>query len=238
MKYRSYKNEFWNEKEAKNLFQTPPFYVLIEKPEIKKLSNVELLHELPFYDELSITEVSKAFKRYARSYKVDIVDHKDPSTQLEAGKSSIKDLFKDLLNEMKGFKYQVTVKVLLSKDKRNEGNKYSSVYFNSTTKTVINSEFNLDKSFQEILCRIDNWINEGSGWIIESISGEYINTSKYSPIIGSSFIELPSELKNSKKGLINIKHNDNKYFLWCHVRHLNLIKKHPERIKKRRQNTG
>ena len=57
--------------------------VLIEKPEIKKLSNIELLHGLPFYDELSITEVSKAFKRYARSYKVEIVDHKDPLVQLE-----------------------------------------------------------------------------------------------------------------------------------------------------------
>ena len=52
MKYKPYKNEFWNEKEAKNLFQTLPFYnFLIEKPEIKKLSNVEFLHELPFYDE-------------------------------------------------------------------------------------------------------------------------------------------------------------------------------------------
>ena len=61
MKHKTYKNEFWNEKEAKKL--TLPFYnVSIEKPEIKKLSNVELLHELPFYDELSITEVSKAFK--------------------------------------------------------------------------------------------------------------------------------------------------------------------------------
>ena len=29
----------------------------------------------------------------------------------------------------------------------------------------------LNKSFQEILYRIDNWINEGSGWIIESIDG-------------------------------------------------------------------
>ena len=49
MKYRSYENEFWNEKEAKNLFQILPFYnVLIEKPEIKKLPNIELLHELPF----------------------------------------------------------------------------------------------------------------------------------------------------------------------------------------------
>ena len=55
---------------------------------------------------------------------------------------------------MKGFKYQVTVEVLLSKDKRNEGTEYSSVYFNSITKTVIKSEFNLDKSFQEVLYRI------------------------------------------------------------------------------------
>ena len=113
IKYKPYENESWNEKEAKSLFQTLPFYFLIERPEIKKSSNVELLHELPFYDEMSITEVSKAFKRYARSYKVEIVDHKDPLVQLEASKSSIKDLFKDLLNEMKGFRYQITIAVLM-----------------------------------------------------------------------------------------------------------------------------
>ena len=49
---------------------------------------------------------------------------------------------------------------------------------------------------------------------------------------GSSFVELPNELKNAKNGLIGIKNNDNKCFLWCHVRHLKLIKKHPERINK------
>ena len=38
------------------------------------------------------------------SYKVEIVDHQDPLVQLEATKSSIKDLLKDLLNKMKGFK--------------------------------------------------------------------------------------------------------------------------------------
>ena len=37
-------------------------------------------------------------------------------------------------------------------------------------------------------------------------------------------------LKNSKKGLINIKNNDNKYFFWCHIRHLNLVEKNPQRI--------
>ena len=60
----------------------------------------------------------KAFKTYARSYKVEVIDFKDPLIQLEADKSSIKDLFKDVLNEMKGFKYQISVKILLSKEKK------------------------------------------------------------------------------------------------------------------------
>ena len=119
MKYMPYRNEFWNEKEAQKLFQILPFYVLIEKPKIKHLSHIELLHELPFYDELNIIEISEAFKGYARSYKVEILESKDPLVQLEASKSSIKDLFKDPLNEMKGFKYQITVATLLSKKKEN-----------------------------------------------------------------------------------------------------------------------
>ena len=134
---------------------------------------------------------------------------------------------------MKGFKYHLTVNISLSKEKINGETEYSSVYFNSITKTVINVDFSLDKSFEEILCRIDNWINEGSGWVINSINGEYVNTSGYAPLLWSSFIELPNELKNSREGLINIKNNDNKCFLWCHVRHINLINKNSERINKK-----
>ena len=47
------------------------------------------------------------------SYKVEIIEKKYPIKQLEASKSSIKDLFSDLLNETKGFKYQITLKVML-----------------------------------------------------------------------------------------------------------------------------
>ena len=149
--------------DTRRLFQIFPFYnAFIEKPEIKRLSNIELLHELPFYEG------------YARRYKPEIVDSKDPLVQLEASKSSIKDLFRDLLNEMKGFKYQKTVAILLSKRKMDGYTEYSPVYFTSTTKTVINSEYMLDKSFQETLYRIDSWINSGSSWIIESMEGEYV----------------------------------------------------------------
>ena len=69
-------------------------------------------------------------------------------------------------------------------------------------------------------------------WIIESINGEYVNISAYSPLMESTYIEFPDKLKNPMKGLIHIKSNDNKYFLWCHIRNLDLMKRHPERITK------
>ena len=49
------------------------------------------------------------------SYKIEIIEKKYPIKQLQASRSSIKDLLSDLLNETKGFKYQITLKVLLKK---------------------------------------------------------------------------------------------------------------------------
>ena len=80
--------------------------------------------------------------------------------------------------------------------------------------------------------RTDNGINEGSGWIVQSIDGENVNISACSPLVGSTYIELPVELKHPMKGLIRIKNSDNKCFLWCHVRHLNLVERNPQRITK------
>ena len=49
---------FWDKKQGKKLFQELSFYnVLIEKPRIKHLSNIDILHELPFYDELSVAQI-------------------------------------------------------------------------------------------------------------------------------------------------------------------------------------
>ena len=214
-------------------FKELPFYNKpIEKPKVKRLKNIDQLAELPFYEQLSIIKTNQAFRGYAMSYKVEIVERKDPIVQLEASKSSIKDLFSDLLNETKGFKYQITVKVLLKKYKLNGEIEFAPVYFNSTTKAIINNRFRLENSFQEILYMIDVWINKGSGWIVESIESQYINISTYRPLSGSSYMNLPIELRNPRKGLINIKNKDQKCFLWCHVRHINPSKEHPERIRK------
>ena len=67
------------------------------------------------------------------SYKVKIIEKKDPILQLKASKSNTKDLFPNLLNETKGFKYQIIVQILLKKYKPNGEIEFAPVYFNSLT---------------------------------------------------------------------------------------------------------
>ena len=66
-------------------------------------------------EQVSIIKTDQAFKGYAMSYKSEIVEKKDLILQLEASKLSIKNLLSNLLNETKGFKYQITVEVFLKK---------------------------------------------------------------------------------------------------------------------------
>ena len=59
-----------------NYFKELPFYNKpIERP-IKRLKNLDPLFELPFYEQLSITKTGQAFKPYAMSYKVEIIEKK------------------------------------------------------------------------------------------------------------------------------------------------------------------
>ena len=141
------------------IFKILPFYdTYIEKPKIKKLDNVELLKELPLYDDLSIVKNKVAFSGYAKVYKIEIADRKDVIVQLKASEIVIKDLFKDIVVELKGFKYQITLCILLAKVKNEKKTEYRPVYFNSITKTVIGDNYKLDKCFNEIEKLDFTWI--------------------------------------------------------------------------------
>ena len=82
--------------------------------------------------------------------------------QLEASKSSIKDLFKELLYKIKDFKYQITVNVLLRRNKEDGDIEFAPVYFSSATKTVINfDKYMFDNLFKKLF----------TGWIIRLMKG-------------------------------------------------------------------
>ena len=103
--------------DAVDYFKELPFYNKpIKKPKFKHLENIYQLADFPFHEQLSVIKTNQTFRGYAVSYKVEIIEKEDPLAQLQASKSGIKDLFCDLLNKAKSFKYQIAVKVLLKKN--------------------------------------------------------------------------------------------------------------------------
>ena len=181
-----------------------------------------------------ISQVEKALKGYTQSFDVELRDKKDPLLQLQKSRRAVEYLFNNLLVQTKGFKFVETLQVKFVKHS-NDKKIQKNGYFNSTTDLIINEtdiKSAIQASQQQILNKIAQWISEGSGWTIQSIENHYINIVNYNPLKGSSYIELPQELQNSAKGLINMKNKDNECFRWCHIRHLNPQDKDPQRIKK------
>ena len=137
-----------------------------------------------------------------------------------------------LINEKKGLKFGLTLKVRMKKETE-DGVIYREPYFNSKAKTITHPNMinNLImEAEEEIRNKIADWLSEGSNWVIELILDHYLNIIGYTPLRGSSYLPLPKELRNPMKGLINLQNEDEKCFLWCHVRKLNPIKRNPQRI--------
>ena len=181
-----------------------------------------------------IKQIDKALKGFVKSYEINIRNERDPLVQMQNTRNGVERQVTTLLNEMKGLKYIETLQVTFEKISSNIIIE-KSAYFNSASQTIINQmEINnaLQMSKQNILNKIAQWISEGSGWTVKSVDSHYMNIAKYEPMKGSSYIQLPQELRNSAKGLINMKNDDNECFRWCHIRHLNPQEKYPQRIKK------
>ena len=216
------------QEKVKNLIdEIAPYY----QPETKR--EFRRKHEyVPV--EFSITERSRALRGKVKSYEVPIFHSYDASLQLNNTKKEIFKLLKRLLKDKRGFKFNATLNVRLSKRTEN-GVIYREPYFNAGPFTVINSDQiseSIDNAIEKILELIAGWLSEGSGWVFELVLSHNINIVSYFPLRGTSYIKLPEELRHPMKTLVNPKNEDNRCFLWCHNRYLNPLKVHPERITK------
>ena len=190
-----------------------------------------------------IKELNKALKGHAKSYGIELQDNLNPLNHFTKTRALIESHLENLLKDMNGFKFIETLEVTFEKDTIDSkaGKRvsiYKTAFFNGKAKTITkanDTEHELSMSRQEILNVIDKWVSEGSGWVTDRIDSHYINVTTYTPLHGSSYIELPMELRNPKKGLINIKNKDDECFRWCHIRHLNPQEKNPQRIKRTRR---
>ena len=182
-----------------------------------------------------IEQTDKALKGFTKSYEINIKNDKDPLMQLQNTRKAVANHTENTLLSMKGLKLVETLKVTFVKQTGREEKTIKSAYFNSQPQTITNNidiNNSLQASKQQILNMIAQWVSEGSGWTVQSVDSHYLNIVKYEPMKGSSYIKIPQELRNSAKGLINMKNEDNECFRWCHIRHLNPQDKYPQRIKK------
>ena len=199
----------------------------IPKPRKKKVAPIPK-------PRTQITQLRSAFHKFTNSYEIGIKNVADPLVQLSETRLAISQFLTRLLTQSNGIKFMETMRIYFEKEVGKE--KTSKVgYFVSKPKTVMNTNNlpeSLDINVEEILNGISNMISEGSAWIVKAITGHYLNVTKYEPLTGSSYIELPTELQKGQHGLINLKNKDNECFRWCHVRHLNPRNDNPQRIKK------
>ena len=206
---------------------------VIEEQNEKNIKWRKWLENINKVTEPTFTQKEQALGGFTRSYEIGLTNRQDPLIQLQNTRSVIKNNLSKVLNEMKGLKFNETLKITFEKQKGDELIE-KEAYFNAKPQRVTNEEEIanlLQITQQQIVNMIQQWISEGSAWIIKSVDGHFINVVKYRPLRGSSYIPLPKELQNPAKGIINIKNNDDECFRWCHIRHLLPQNKNPQRIK-------
>ena len=153
-----------------------------------------------------IKELNRALKGHAKSYGIELQDNLNPLNHFTKTKELVESHLESLLKDKKRFKFIETLEVTFEKDSIDSktGKRvsiYKTAFFNGKAKTITKAddiEHELNMSRQEILNVIDKWVSEGLGWVIDQIDSHYINVTTYTPLHGSSYIELP--MGSQRKG--------------------------------------
>ena len=142
--------------------------------------------------------MASALRGYSKSYNVDITDSHSVIKQLSETSETVKNVLGRELHVMNGIKPLINLKVQFKKLKKDEGFIMKTGYFNSAAVPITNqNQISQIVSEQNarLIYKVDQWLSEGSGWIIDSVDGHWINISKYKPLRGASYIPTPAKLR-------------------------------------------
>ena len=180
----------------------------------------------------SVEEVS-ALKKFTVQYTIKGAPGYDAKTFLyESGPSFI-----NIMDRNRNIKARLYLYCFMKKPVLGEFTIKKEFAFHSKGQKIIGEKTDPREIYEEMIDEIENAIQkaeqaEGSGWVVVEIKSLTLYTAKWDPIKGSSYIDLPKELK-SKKAIVNMKNKEcNKCFLWSVLRALNPKDRDNERIDK------
>ena len=202
----------------------------LDADRLKKLTKQLEKKEKKVKDELNkiftpIREAS-AFRSYTNQYVMTNTNlGLGPEKFLKHAKPPIINIF----NSNRNIKTILYLHVLMSQGERIQEFAFHSKGLKLILEGTDENEI-YDEMVEEILEEIDMARDaEGSGWRFEKVEKLVLHTTRWEPVNAGSYIELPQELKN-RKAIINMKNQDDKCFMWCVLRSLNLKDRDNERI--------
>ena len=177
-----------------------------------------------------------ALNEFANVYNINGNEVYDGRTFLNEARDSITRV----LRGNKSTKVKLIFKCKMQREETNEDGETIIVIksFSFHSEKEINLEGTDENEIYDVMIdRIEEEIQKverapNTGWRFHSVINLELHTAEWVPLRGSSYIELPKELKN-KKAIINMKNDDNKCFLWCVLRALNPGSINPERLDKK-----
>ena len=174
-----------------------------------------------------------AFREKVVEYEVEILDPYSVWNQLRLTRGYVGEVLRERFNQLGSINFREILMIMY--DKPLEDGVFQESLVSVKNRNLVrlgDLEELLDEVMEEINEKLSKYYTNGSGWVFHAILSHDLHVSKYDPLVGSSYLELPKQLRNSKKGLVNVKNEDDKCFLWCHVRHLRPQEHNPNGVKK------
>ena len=191
---------------------------------VKKMEKAKEEHDKLF----EAIESDSALGNFTKTYTINGIDGYDEDSFLNNAEDSITKVMKENTQT----KVKLIFKCFMEKDKEIIIKDFAFHY-----KIEVNLAGTNENELYEIMTEtIKEKIAtlksaDGSGWRLHSIIKLELHTVEWIPLRGSSYIELPKELKD-KKAIINMKNDDDKCFIWCVLRALCPVKKNKEKLDK------
>ena len=178
------------------------------------------------------TKGASAFKNFTNQYIIKGVPNYDPITFLKDARPAIINI----MNSNRNIKAKLYLNCLMKRTDTDGFTAIKQFAFHSIGNKIITESTDPHEIYQEMSDEIEEEIQkvqeaEGSGWVFLEVENLTLHTSIWDPVSASSYIDLPKALKN-KQGIINMKNQDNKCFIWSVLRALNPKDKNAERIDK------
>ena len=186
------------------------------------------------------TRVKKALKGYALSYTIYLIDQMYLDVQLYQTRAPLAKLFLNAITKtnMKNLKFVEAIDTTVAVKRIEIDEIGNQIDFEELQQAFIFSKVyhvmngndifpNLENSMDDISKKFQFHFQWKSNLYIKAINAHYVHLNHANPVAGASYIELPKELQHHKKGIINIKNDDNECFRRCHVRLLNPIPEMP-----------